>query len=214
MSIHGLSLALDCELPMYQRYDYPNTLPLWYLPLARLCRPEVYHVRKAIYTTMKSHTSRLKESLSGSSLGPSSSHPDTCYPMSRVADELRKLIRLLDSVLLEGYSDNHDSLFLSKDLEPSPTCHCCGASLFLSYFSCPGTCVDLEFDSSHLDMSIRVCGACYVEGRSCTCRNMVPGRLRNFSDILQERNDAAITLSNYLASCSMSADNLDEITER
>ena len=185
-----------------------------YLPLSRLCRPEVYHVRKAIYATMKSHTSELKEFHSGSSPEPSGSNPDTSYFISRGAGELRKLIRLFDHVLLEGYSDGHDSLSLPDYMEPCPTCHCCGASLFLSYFSCFGLCCDVEVDTPHLDMSIRVCGACYIDGRSCACRKMTPRRLRCFSDILQERNAAASTLSNHLTSCSTSVDNLDEITER
>lgn len=199
---------------MYRRYDRPGTLLFMHSPLIRLCRPEVYNVRKVVYTTMKSHTSRVKEFHPDPPSGPSLSHPDDCHPISRMADELRELIQLFDDILLEGYSDDHASLFLPDYMARDPTCHYCGSSLFLSYFSCGGTCFDLETDSPHTDTSIRVCGACYVEGRSCDCEAMNPRRLRNFSKILQERNDAASTLSDFLASRLAPVDDLSEISER
>ncbi|KAF9642821.1 hypothetical protein BDM02DRAFT_3192626 [Thelephora ganbajun] len=191
MSIHGLSLALHYELPMYRR----------------LCLPEEYGVRKVIYTTMKSHALRINEFLSGLDL-------DTPHSIPRMANELQKLIRLFDDVLLEGYSDDHDSLFLPDHTEHNPTCHYCGASLFLSYFDCAGVCFDLETDSPRVDMSTRVCSACYVEGRFCACKSMTPRRLRNFSNVLRERNDAVSTLTSYSASRLVQIDDLGEISER
>ena len=134
--------------------------------------------------------------------------------MPRVAEELRNLIQLFDDVLLEGYADDHDSLFLPDRVGDNPTCDYCGASLFLSYFVCASVCFDLETDAPCVDTSIKVCGGCYVEGRSCTCKDMNPRRLRNFSDMLQERNDAASVLSEYLASRSVQTDGLGEISER
>jgi hypothetical protein len=162
---------------------------------------------------MKSHASKIKGLLSGSPTRLSDPHPDEHSPILRMADGLRKLILLFDHILLEGYCDDHDSIFLPEHMPRDPTCHYCGASLFLSYFSCAGMCFDLETDSPRFDMSIRVCGACYVEGRSCACMNMTPRRLRDFSDILRERNDAASTLSN-LASCLASVDDLSETSEK
>lgn len=191
-----------------------STCSFTYLPFIRLCLPEEFCVRNMIYTSMKSHASRVKEFLSRSLSEPSSSSLDTCDSVPRVANELRKLIRLFDDVLLEGYSDDHDSLFLPNHIGDNPTCNYCGASLFLSYFNCAGVCFDLETDSPRMDMSIRVCAGCYVEGRSCACKDMTPKRIRSFSHALQERNDAASVLSNYSASCSVQADDLGEITER
>jgi hypothetical protein len=184
------------------------------LPFVRLCRPELYDVRKIIYTAMKFRAAKIKGLLPGSSPRPSDPHPDASHFMLRVAGELRKLIRLFDDILLEGYSEKHDSLFLPDHMPPDPTCHCCGASLFLSYFHCAGMCFDLDFDSPRVDMSIRVCGACYVEGRSCTCMKMTPKRVRNFSDVLQERNEAASILSTYLTSSSAPVDDLGKISEK
>lgn len=145
---------------------------------------------------------------------PSDSRPSAHDSMPRVANELRKLIRVFDDVLLEGYSDDQDSLFLPNHTGDDPTCYYCGASLFLSYFNCAGVCFDLETDSPHLDMSVNVCSGCYVEGRSCACRNMMPKRLHSFSHMLQERNKAASTLSNYLVSHPVQADDLGSISER
>lgn len=163
---------------------------------------------------MRDHALRIEELLSSSPPGPSNSQPDNPYPTSYVADGLEKLIQLFDDVLQEGYCEDHDSLFLPDHLPDDPTCHYCGGSLFLSYFSCAGTCFDLETDSPRLDVSIRICSACYVEGRSCSCKEMNPTRLCNFSDILKERNDAASTLSNYLASRLVHVDHLGAISER
>lgn len=162
---------------------------------------------------MKAHTLRINEFFV-SPPGPSDLHSDNQHPTPRIADELRKLIQLFDDVLLEGYSDNHNSLFLPDYLGCNPACNYCGTSLFLSYFDCAGVCFDLEIDSAHTDMSIKVCGTCYVEGRFCACRNMTPRRLHNFSDILRERNNAVSALSNYLASRSVQTDDLIEISER
>ena len=174
----------------------------------------MYNIRKAIYTTMKSHASRINESLSGFSLGSPDSRIDACHSIPRMVNELQKLVRLFDDVLLEEYSNDHDSLFLPDHTGRNPTCNYCGASLFLSYFDCAGVCFDLETDSPRVDMSIRVCGTCYVEGRSCACKNMTPRRLRNFSDTLQERNNAASTLSNYSAFRSVRTYDMGEISGR
>jgi hypothetical protein len=134
--------------------------------------------------------------------------------MLRVGVELQKLIHLFDDVLLEGYSNNHDTLFLPTNLGHNPTCQYCGSSLFLSYFECANTCFDLETSSPQVDMIIRVCGPCYVEGRFCACKEMTPRRLHNFSIMLQERNDSVVTLSNYLASHLAPMGDLSEISER
>lgn len=162
---------------------------------------------------MKLHALRINKFLAPPP-GSSDSDSDPHHPTRRIADELRKLIGLFDDVLLEGYSDNHHSLFLPNHMGCNPTCHYCGASLFLSYFSCGGGCFDLGTDATHTDVSIRVCGTCYVEGRFCACRDMTPRRLRNFSNVLQERNDAVSTLSNYSASLSVQLDDLPGISER
>lgn len=163
---------------------------------------------------MKSHASRINEFLSVSLLESPDSCIDTHHSIPRVAGELQRLIRLFDDVLLEEYSDDHGSLFLPDHMGHNPTCHYCGTSLFLSYFDCAGVCFDLETDSPRVDMSIRVCGTCYVEGRFCACKNMTPRRLRNFSNMLQERNNAVNILSNYSTSRSTQIDNLGEISER
>ena len=163
---------------------------------------------------MKSHASRINAFLSHPSPELADPSPDAPDSTPRVANELRKLIRLFDDVLLEAYSDDHDSLFLPNHIGDNPTCHYCGASLFLSYFTCAGVCFDLETDTPHVDTSIKVCGGCYVEGRFCACKDMNPKRLRNFADMLRDRNDAASMLSKYSASRSIQVDDLGEISER
>lgn len=166
-----------------------------------------------IYAAMKSYTSMINESLSDTPLAPPDSSPDLRNALSHIADGLQKLIRSFDEVLLDGYSEDHDSLFLAEYIKDDPTCDYCGTHLFLSYFSCDGVCFDLETVPSLADLSIVICGACYVEGRSCVCRDMVPRRLHNFSDLLQERNDAASALSKYSASRS-DVNEVDAISER
>ena len=166
-----------------------------------------------IYAAMKSYTSMINESLSDTPLAPPDSSPDLRNALSHIADGLQKLIRSFDEVLLDGYSEDHDSLFLADYIEENRTCDYCGTHLFLSYFSCDGVCFDLETVASLVDLSIVVCGACYVEGRSCVCRDMVPRRLHNFSDLLRERNDATSALSKYSASRS-DVNAVDAISER
>lgn len=163
---------------------------------------------------MKDHASIINEFSPGSSPEQSASHIPSRHSTSRMAAELQTLIRLFDDVLLEGYSNNHDTLSLPTNIECNPTCNYCGASLFLSYFNCAGTCLDLETDSPRVYMSIRVCGPCYVEGRFCSCKEMTPMRLRDFSSMLRERNGAATTLANYLASHPVMVNDLGEISER
>lgn len=163
---------------------------------------------------MKSHAAIISEFSSGSL--PSTSHFDGHHSIPRVGTELKRLIQLFDDVLLEGYSENHDTLILRAKVGRNPICHYCGASLFLSYFECAITCFDfdLETNSPLADRPIRVCGPCYVEGRSCACKDMNPMRLRNFSIMLRERNESANALSNYLASHSAPGGCLGEISER
>lgn len=178
----------------------------------RLCLPEEHNVRNIIYATMKSHASIIREFSSGSL--PSAPHFDDHHSIPRVGVELQRLIQLFDDVLLEGYSDNHDTLPLASYVGRNPTCHYCGASLFLSYFECAGTCFDLETESPLTDRSIRVCGPCYVEGRFCACKEMTPKRLRDFDTVLHERNTSTIALLKYLASNGGPTGNLGEISER
>ena len=214
MSVFGLGLALCHELPMYRRCGSDTVQPFGPLPFTRLCIPEQYGIREVIYTTMKSHALEMKEFLSASPPELPDSHVDTRHPTMRLAGELRKLIGMFDDVLLEGYSRDHDSLSLRDFGSDKPICHYCGAFLFLSYFNCTGSCFDLETDTPRVDTSIRVCGACYVEGRFCACRKMSPKRLQSFSGMLQERNDVARTLSIYYTSNQIQADDLCEISER
>jgi len=214
MSVFGMGLALHHELPMYRRCGNDAMQPLGRSPFTRLCIPEQHGIREVIYTTMKSHALKMKEILSVSPPESSDSHIDTNHSNMRLADELRKLIEMFDNVLLEGYCGDHDSLFLRDFGSHKPTCHYCGAFLFLSYFNCAGLCFDLTTDTSRVDSSIRVCGACYVEGRFCACRKMSPKRLQSFSGMLQERNEVAKTLSIYYASNEIQTDDLGEVSER
>ena len=120
---------------------------------------------------------------------------------------------MFDEVLLEEYSDDHESLPLLDNPVCDPTCDFCGSSLFLSYFRCTGICLDHSSDS--LDRpSIRLCGACYVEGRLCTCGQMAPERLGSFSDMLQERNIAADVLSKHSSPHSTRIDDPGESSVR
>ena len=164
--------------------------------------------------TMKSHALKIKEFLLMPPPEPLDSHMDAHHPTMLLADELQKLIGMFDNVLLEGYSRDHDSLYIRDFGSEKPMCHYCGAFLFLSYFDCAGSCFNLETDTPRVNSSIRVCGACYVEGRFCTCRKMSPKRLQSFSGMLQERNDVARTLSIYYASNQIQTDDLCEISER
>ena len=161
---------------------------------------------------LKSYTSVVARSVSQLSESSSSNlNHDVCP--SRMAEGLRRLIQLFDEVLLEEYSDDHDSLLLLDDTTCNPACDFCGSLLFLSYFRCTGMCLDLDRDSFDYP-SMRLCGACYVEGRLCTCGEMAPNRLGSFSDMLQERNLAASLLSKCSSPHSTVVDDPGELSER
>lgn len=108
---------------------------------------------------------------------------------------LRTLLQLFDEVLLEGYCKDHGSLALVDHASSEPACHFCGSCLFLSCFHCTGGCSNSERDFLSGNLSIFICSTCYVEGRTCGCGNMEPGRLSSFSQMLQDRNNALDVLS-------------------
>ena len=196
-------MAVYRELPMYRRYDC-SALPKSEIhDTSRLCRPERFEIRRTIHTTLVSHTMKLDQFISREV----DASPDQEFPLAGVVQDLNTLVRLFDEILLEEYCDDHGSLDDMGVQQGCLICSFCGSCLFLSSFSC-NKC------SQETSGPVLVCPGCYVEGRTCKCGIMIPVRLGNFQDTLEDRNNAVNALSNGRHLHHMSTEGLVEISER
>jgi len=187
MSIRSLEIALYHELPIYRRYVVSVVLRFSVEPrLSRVCRSEVYRVKRTIYDTLVQRTAALETLVHDT---PDST-PDSVNPLCK---EVARLIDLLDDVLEQEYSTQHRRLRkVTNSFVPDGhghVCDFCGADIFLSFFQCDSC--SPRGDSGD---PICFCPTCVVEGRTCKCRSMEPVQSGNFRDLLGSRNNAMLKL--------------------
>ena len=185
MSIRSLEIALYHELPAYRRYVISAVLrPSVERKSSRVCRPEIYRVKRTIYDTLVQRTTALETLLNDT--------PDSTFDsVNPLCKEVARLIDLLDDVLEQEFSTEHRKLRQAViNFTPNGDgleCDFCGADLFLSFFQC---------DSCSLEGGdpICLCPTCVVEGRMCRCRSMEPVKSGSFKDLLRSRNNAMYKL--------------------
>ena len=192
MSIRSLEIALYHELPAYRRYVVLAVLRSSVEPKSsRVCRPEIYRVKRTIYDTLVQRTAALETLLNDT--------PDSTFnSVNPLCKEVDRLIELLDDVLEQEYSTQHRRLRqVTNNFAPGDpghtrdwhTCDFCGADIFLSFFQCDSC--SLGGGSGDL---ICLCPTCVVEGRMCKCRSMEPVQSGSFRDLLRSRNNATYKL--------------------
>jgi len=187
MSIRSLEVALYHELPIYQRYAGSYILRFSVGPkLSRVCRPEIYRVKRMIYDTLVQRTTTLNGLVHDT---PESTF-DSVNPLCKEVD---RLISLLDDVLEQEYSTHHREIRrVTNSFSPGGlghTCDFCGADIFLSSFQC-----DSCSPKDGTGESICLCPTCVVEGRTCKCGSMEPAQSGSFRDLLRIRNIAMLRL--------------------
>lgn len=187
MSIRSLEIALYHELPIYRRYIVPVT-PNSSIEVRshRVCRPEIYRVKRTIYDTLIQRTTALETLIHETPDSASNSVNPLCK-------EVARLIALLDDILEQEYSTHHRRLRqITDSFAPGghgDVCDFCGADIFLSSFQC-SSCSPRDGSGD----SICLCPTCVVEGRMCKCRGMEPVQSGSFRDILRNRNNAMLKL--------------------
>ncbi|KXN92231.1 hypothetical protein AN958_08684 [Leucoagaricus sp. SymC.cos] len=166
MTLAGLTAALYHELPLYRR----------------VCRPEIYQIKSTIHYTLVEYTENLKALIS---------QPYDSIEKGAIIKQLKAVLRLYDTILLEECSRKGSSLGSGRELPDSDSvvkgaalplaedfhaCDFCGADIFQNYFQCLG-----ESDSSPGEYGFIVCPGCYVEGRTCDCTQMREKERQNFN---------------------------------
>ncbi|KAF9646384.1 hypothetical protein BDM02DRAFT_3171746, partial [Thelephora ganbajun] len=162
MSIRSLEVSLYHELPIYRR----------------VCRPEIYRVKRTIYDTLVQRTTALETLVHDTS-------DSTFTSVNPLCKEVARLIELLDDVLEQEYSTQHRRLRVTNNFTPGShghACDFCGADIFLSSFQCESC--SSEDDSGD---PISLCPTCVVEGRTCKCRSMEPVQSGSFRELLGNR---------------------------
>jgi len=141
----------------------------------RLCIPAKFPVKSLAFQAM---VSRFKQ------LG------DAGEEVTRSSIlEMRTLLGMVNEILgVESYPEG-DQL-PSFDAEPSAAIACasCGGEIFLTVFRCEGGCLrdgETEFSAQN---RLIVCPLCFVDGRTCSCRNMRPARVREFGPLIKTRD--------------------------
>ncbi|KAF5358337.1 hypothetical protein D9756_001403 [Leucocoprinus leucothites] len=176
MTLAGLTAALHHELPLYRR----------------VCRPEIYQIKSTIHFTLRHYTQKLIDL---------ASQPFDTIQKSIVSRQLTSVLRLYDYILKEEYSSKGTSLSGSREesevsnpnlrlADEMQTCDFCGADIFQSYFQCLG-----ESTSKPGEEGFIVCPGCYVEGRTCACREMRERERQSFEVLFNARWSAIQALT-------------------
>ena len=187
MSIRSLEIALYHELPIYRRYVVSTVLRCFVEPkLSRVCRPEIYRVKRTIYDTLVQRTAALETLVHDT--------PDSTFDsVNPLGKEVARLIELLDDVLEQEFSTQHRRLRqVTNSFAPGghgDVCDFCGADIFLSSFQC-----DSCSSEGGSGDPICLCPTCVVEGRTCKCRGMEPVQSGSFRELLRNRNNAMLKL--------------------
>ncbi|OJT06140.1 hypothetical protein TRAPUB_3075 [Trametes pubescens] len=96
-----------------------------------------------------------------------------------------------------GSQDRRDS---DRAASCNLACDFCGADIFQSFFECKECRTADDGSVPQPGDGLLICPACYVEGRSCDCRQMEPMQTRSFDMLLSDRNDAARAIAAALPS--------------
>ncbi|KAI0341657.1 hypothetical protein BDW22DRAFT_1331922 [Trametopsis cervina] len=216
MTVRGLKMALQRELPIYRR----------------VCRREQYRVKYIVYRSLLQYTKQLSDLVDDEYTHPLLSIPG----VEEMARTLETVLQLFDSIIYEEFARNHDALptipsdsrqvseifqrrspskrkpkpsFAAITVESTSSnfaCDFCGSDIFQSFFECqscaipPDETVDRDHDEDEEPAStltgdgLIICPSCYVEGRTCACGIMHAAQCRPFSLLINRRNDAAAVL--------------------
>lgn len=187
MSIRSLEIALCHELPIYRRY-IASVVPGFAVEanLSRVCRPEIYRVKRTIYDTLIQRTTALETSIHET--------PDSTFDsVNPLCKEVARLVVLLDDILEQEYSTQYRRFRqITNSFVPEghgDVCDFCGADIFLSSFQC-NSCSPRDGSGD----PVCLCPTCVVEGRMCKCRSLEPVQSGDFRDILRNRNNAMLKL--------------------
>ena len=153
---------------------------------SRVCRPEVYRVKRTIHDTLVERTTTLNTLVHDT--------PESTFDsVNSLCKEVNRLIILLDDVLEQEYSPQHRRLRLvTNSFAPGGhghTCDFCGADIFLSSFQC-----DSCPPQGGSGDPVCLCPTCIVEGRTCKCGLMEPVQSGSFRELLRNRNSAMLKL--------------------
>ncbi|KAJ7046936.1 hypothetical protein C8F04DRAFT_214948 [Mycena alexandri] len=172
MTLDGLSLALRYELPLY--------------------RSEVYRVKANIYYTLLTTIQQVSDSqhLSNSRNAVATTSQND---MPTLLNNLRRILLLFDSILIEEYSPEAETPYMRKLAEDDEyidhhVCDFCGGDIFQSFFECR-SCVDPPRPAKH-GAGLIICPGCYVEGRTCHCEVMAPVQCRPIDKLFDTRKRA------------------------
>ncbi|KAJ7774985.1 hypothetical protein B0H16DRAFT_82082 [Mycena metata] len=174
MTVDGLSLALRYELPLYRR----------------VCRSEVYRVKANIYYTLLSTIQQVSDSKRLSNSRDPVHASTSQNNMPTLLKNLRRILLLFDSILIEEYSPEapHMRKLTEDEYIDHLACDFCGGDVFQSFFECC-SCVDGRKPANH-GAGLIICPGCYVEGRTCHCEKMIPVQSRPLGQLFDARQRA------------------------
>jgi hypothetical protein len=139
---------------------------------------------------------RLRLPVSSSRDEPPRASPTETNRFKQMADQLLRLLLLFDDVLVQEHSPEHASMLHLPDKQDNITCDFCTCDIFQSFFECT-KCVDYpkaEDSAIAPGYGLVICPSCYVDGRACRCRSMIPMQCQDFRTLLSEREKAAEVL--------------------
>ncbi|KAK7054755.1 hypothetical protein VNI00_003218 [Paramarasmius palmivorus] len=143
-----------------------HELPLY----RRVCRRETYKVKAIIFHTIVKLTADLR----------SNGH-------EKHVKHLATFLHLFDDILRDEYSPHHKAMSTLPSPSSNLSCDFCGADIFHGFLHC-GKCVNEP--SENIVDGFLLCPGCFVEGRTCKCRDLRPVQCQAFENLLDARRKA------------------------
>lgn len=140
-----------------------------------MCIPARFRVKSLACQAMTSRFERLKSA--GEDVTPS------CVL------EMRRLLAIINEILgAESQLDDNQLPPFERDPPTDLACASCGGEIFRAAFCCVGTCLwDGETEVSD-GSRISICPLCFVDGRTCSCQDMRPIRVREIGPLIETKN--------------------------
>lgn len=155
--------------------EHDRTINILSDPLCRLCTPGKFPVKSLAHQAMSSRFERLKAA--GENVSPTDML------------EMRRLLGIVDEILIaESYPDADQLPPFEEQPPVDLTCAACGGEIFRTALRCEGTCLRDEKTETSARNQVIICPLCFVDGRSCSCRDMQPVRVREMGPLTEARN--------------------------
>ena len=103
--------------------------------------------------------------------------------------EMRKLLGIVNEILeVESYPEDDQLPSFEEQPPVDLACASCGGEIFRMAFDCKSTCLRDGRTGTSNGNKVIICPLCFVDGRTCSCGEMQPLRVREIGPLIETRD--------------------------